>query len=130
MISGGTIAAVGRGVERRFKPQWDALRADMAAAMAADWPDGSLPFVARAEDLANRQADASIATIRPLLAPAMSTREGKAAVKEQLDIARAEIVAKLLPGGMTVAWAKEKLAEPDAKEDAFAALVAEALGAE
>ena len=37
---------------------------------------------------------------------------------------------KLLPGGMTVAWAKEKLAEPDAKEDAFAALVAEALGAE
>ncbi|MBI1189029.1 MAG: hypothetical protein GC206_17115 [Alphaproteobacteria bacterium] len=128
MISETTLSAVGRGVERRFKPAWTELRLAAAQAKAAGWPEGSaLRLIQRAEELANRQADASVNAIRPLLARVMTAPGGRRLVDENLATARAAFVDKLLPGGLTVERAKAALAKGGAAEDAFVAMVAEAL---
>lgn len=127
MIDRTTLRAIGRGVAKRYAPERAALLAEFTAARA----HGALDLVAffeRAESMADRQADAVVATARPLLTRVRVTPMGRQAVDDALIEIRGEVRKKLLPGGMTAADARDALAEAEAKDDEILGLFAAALG--
>lgn len=132
MISPVVVDTIAARIHARHAPAWAAVRSDAAAAKAGGWTRESvLDMVGRAEALATKQADATIAAFRPFLLPAMTTPEGRRLVNEHLGRARATIVNHLMPGGITLAKAEAVIAEAEARDaeiaDTFAALVADAL---
>lgn len=118
MIDRTTLRAVGRATDKQFSPEREAMIAEFSAGRI-----DAREYVGRMESLADRQADAVVNSVRPLLLRARLTPDGRRIVDHALAQIRAATRTKLLPNGMT-------LAEFDASEAVIHDIFADALEAD